>query len=56
MTQEQFKFFSQKYLKPYPGHEKNGLGILLVKKLVEHHEGTLTIKKIPNGTKFEISY
>ena len=56
MTDEQFKFFSQKYLKPYPGHEKNGLGILLVKKLVEHHEGTLTIKKIPNGTKFEISY
>lgn len=56
MTDEQFKFFSQKYLKPYPGHEKNGLGILLVKKLVEHHEGKFTIKRIPNGTRFEISY
>ncbi len=55
-TEEQFKFFSQKEIKPYPGHEKNGLGILLIKKLVEHQGGTLVIKRIPDGTKFEINY
>jgi translation initiation factor 1 (eIF-1/SUI1) len=56
MTDEQYKFFSQKDLKPYVGHEKNGLGLLLIKKLVEHQEGKFSIKKIPNGTRFEISY
>lgn len=55
-TEEQFKFFTQKDIKPYPGHEKNGLGILLIKKLVEHQGGKLVIKRIPNGTRFEINY
>lgn len=56
MTDDQYKFFSQKDFKPYIGHEKNGLGLLLIKKLVEHQEGKLSIKKIPNGTRFEITY
>lgn len=56
MTDEQYKFFSQKDFKPYSGHEKNGLGLLLIKKLVEHQEGKFFIKKIPNGTRFEITY
>jgi hypothetical protein len=56
MTDEQFRFFSQKEFKPYIGHEKNGIGLLLVKKLIEHHEGKFIIKKIPNGMKFEIIY
>ena len=56
MTDEQYKFFSQKDFKPYLGHEKNGLGLLLIKKLVEHQEGKFVIKKIPNGTRFEITY
>lgn len=56
MTDEQYKFFSQKDFKPYSGHEKNGLGLLLIKKLVEHQEGKFLIKKIPNGTRFEITY
>jgi len=56
MTDEQYKFFSQKDFKPYSGHEKNGLGLLLIKKLVEHQEGKFVIKKIPNGTRFEINY
>jgi hypothetical protein len=56
MTDEQYKFFSQKDFKPYLGHEKNGLGLLLIKKLVEHQEGKFFIKKIPNGTRFEITY
>ncbi|MBC7713026.1 MAG: sensor histidine kinase [Rhizobacter sp.] len=55
-TEEQFKFFTQKEIKPYPGHEKNGLGILLIKKLVEHQGGRFVIKKIPNGARFEINY
>jgi hypothetical protein len=55
-TDEQFKFFTQKDITPYPGHEKHGLGILLVKILVEHHGGTFVIQRIPNGTKFEIKY
>ncbi|MBY0412649.1 MAG: hypothetical protein K2Q18_00715 [Bdellovibrionales bacterium] len=56
MTDEQFKFFSQKIFKPYAGHEKNGIGLLLVKKLVEHHEGKFLIKRTPNGMRFEINY
>jgi hypothetical protein len=56
MTDEQFKFFSQKDFKPYVGHEKNGLGLLLIKKLVEHQEGKFSIKKLSNGTRFEIIY
>lgn len=56
MTDEQYKFFNQKDFNPYPGHEKNGLGLLLIKKLVEHQEGRFVIKKIPNGTRFEINY
>ena len=56
MTDEQYKFFAQKDFRPYPGHEKNGLGLLLIKKLVEHQEGKFVIKKIPNGTRFEITY
>jgi hypothetical protein len=56
MTDEQYKFFSQKDFKPYIGHEKNGLGLLLIKKLVEHQEGKFVIKKIPNGTRFEVTY
>ncbi|MBC7426972.1 MAG: sensor histidine kinase [Bacteriovorax sp.] len=55
-TEEQFKFFSQKEIQPYPGHEKNGLGILLIKKLVEYQGGKFVIKKIPNGARFEIKY
>jgi hypothetical protein len=56
MTEEQFKFFNQKEFKPYEGHERKGLGLLLIKKLVEHHQGKFVIKKIPNGTRFEITY
>ena len=56
MTDEQYKFFAQKDFKPYPGHEKNGLGLLLIKKLVEHQEGKFVIKKILNGTRFEVTY
>lgn len=56
MTDEQYKFFSQKDFKPYVGHEKHGLGLLLIKKLVEHQAGKFVIKKIPNGTRFEITY
>ena len=55
-TEEQFKFFTQKEIKPYPGHEKNGLGILLIKKLVEHQGGKFVIRRIPYGTRFEINY
>lgn len=56
LTDEQFKFFSQKEIRPYVGHEKNGLGILLIKKLVEHQGGSIQIKKISDGTRFEIKY
>lgn len=56
MTDEQFKFFTQKEFKPYVGHEKNGIGLLLIKKLVEHHQGTLIIKRIPDGMRFDINY
>jgi K+-sensing histidine kinase KdpD len=55
-TDEQFKFFNQKNIKPSPGHEKHGLGILLIKILVEHHGGAFVIQRIPNGTRFEIKY
>lgn len=55
-TEEQFKFFTQKDITPYPGHEKNGLGIILIKILVEHHGGTFVIQRIPKGTRFEIKY
>jgi hypothetical protein len=56
LTDEQFKFFCQKKIMPYPGHEKNGLGILLIKKLVEHQGGKFILKRVLGGTKFEINY
>jgi hypothetical protein len=56
MTEEQFKFFNQKEFKPYKDHEKNGLGLLLIKKLVEHHDGNFIIKRIPGGMRFDINY
>lgn len=56
MSDDEYKFFTQKEFKPYKGHEKNGIGLLLIKKLVEHHEGSFIIKRIPGGMRFDINY
>lgn len=56
MTPEQYEFFNQKDFKIYNGAEKKGYGLLLIKKLVQHHGGKFVIKRIPNGMKFEIKY
>lgn len=56
MSFDQISYFNQKEFNPYPGSDKKGYGLFLIKKLVEHHGGAFLVRKTSNGTRFEITY
>ena len=56
MSEELMRVFTQKEDGYYPAKEKSGFGLFLAKKLVEHHGGSFSVKKIAGGSRYEISY